>query len=420
MITAFKQLLYYSYRYPLSIVLTILLCCNLLGVIGSVPTILIICTNILVTSMFLLHGGRIDYFIVLFIAYLPIELLLSNPDSRFHSWERMIAFVIMLSSMSPLVQSEYARYFRIKTLNLIVVIIVLASIGSFFCYFLGINFMTRSNASVLMEKAGNFGGLFSHSMKLAPMASLATLFLIYKGFTEKNKWIFCIAAICACSVLFSASRGAFVAMLVGILFLMYRYSDNKEHFLKIIITSMILIAITYPIWDGAMTGLEQKQSGNVIRGGTFSSRAVKWMNRINEFESSPIWGVGFSSISPNVHEYWDKKTGTVEPGTSWLAILSMTGVIGFIFFMRFFWKAYSIVKTEAKNRCIILYSFLIFFSVHLLTEGYIFAAGNPVCIIFWLILSCCYDMYYENNDNDSGKSMEFDKESYNYFNYLSL
>lgn len=375
----------------------LLISTNLLGGIWGVPTAIIGAISCLIFFLILLRGATIDIFMAAFLLYLPIELLLAQPDYRFHSWERMGVFVVMMTSFSPLLQSEYARRFRRQALQLVIFIIVICSIASFFAYFLGINLMIRNNSNEYIGLAGHFAGLFDHSMKLGPMASLASLFLMYKGFISQKKWLFLLSALCACAVLFSASRGSFIGLLVSTCFLMYKYSRNKAQLIKILITTFVLLVITYPIWSGAMEGLEQKQANNVAKGGTLLSRSLKWRCRINEFISSPIWGVGFSSINPNGPEYWNKTTGVIEPGTSWLAILSMTGMLGFILFMKIYLRAYNLVKKTMNDRSIILYSFVIFFSVHLIIEGYIFAAGNPVCIIFWLIIGCCSDM---QNDSE--------------------
>lgn len=396
-----KQLL----RNPLAVIFILFISSNLLGDINGIPTIANVAIGCFIAFFILTKGGNIDICMMTFILYLPIELLLAQPDPRFHSWERLGLFVAMMASISPLLQSEYARAFRLYALQFFIFIIVVASIGSFFAYFLGINMMVRNNSSDYIGIAGHFGGLFNHSMKLGPMASLASLFLIYKGFITKKNWIFFLAALCACAVLLSASRGSFIGLIIGAYFLMYRYSEDKRHLIKILITTLLLLAITYPIWNGTMTGLAQKQAGNVEMGGTLHSRSLKWYCRIREFISNPIWGVGFSSIDPNTPEYWNKQTGIIEPGTSWLAILSMTGLLGFILFMRIYWKAYTLVKETINNRGIILYTFLVFFAVHFITEGYVFAAGNPVCIIFWLLLACCCDMQYDDIESCEDNSI---------------
>lgn len=387
----------FFFNIPLAVIFALLICGNLIGLTSGVPSIITAGTSVCIAFFYLRRGGNIDYPMLLFLIYLPIELLLANPDFRFHSWERMAMFSMMMVSVSPLVQSEYARRFRLHILQILIIVIVAASICSFFCYFMGVNLMFRNNTNEYMGIAGHFGGLFNHSMKLGPMASLASMFLTYKAFVTKRKWLFVLSSICACAVLFSASRGSFVALIGGTIFLMYKYSKDRSHLMRIILTTIVLLAITYPVWSEAMAGLEKKQADNVRMGGTFTSRTAKWINRISEFKSSPLWGIGFSSIDPNTHEYWNKAKGIIEPGTSWLSILSMLGMVGFTLFMIIFKKAYTSVLNSTNNHCILLYSFLIFFSIHMITEGYIFAAGNPVCIFFWLLLACCYDTKYIEN-----------------------
>lgn len=397
----FRQTLIQYIKQPLVMVFSLLICCNLFGFVSGIPTIAIAIVSLCIAFIYLLKNGNFDFAMLMFLLYLPLELLLANPDSRFHSWERMVVFVIMMISVSPLIQSKFARSFRYQIFQFLLTLIVIASIISFFCYFFGINFMIRNNTNVY-EKAGLFGGLFSHSMILGPMASLASLLFTYKAFIMNKKWLFVLSSICACAVLFSASRGSFVALIIATMFLIYKYADNKQQLLKIYITSIVALALTYPVWNKAMSGLEQKQAGNISKGSMFSSRESKWTNRIDEFASSPLWGVGFSSINPNANEYWNKKEGKIEPGSSWLSICSMLGLLGLILIMNVFVRAYKHLFYSNEKYKILLLSYLAYFCIHMLIEGYVFAAGSPICVFFWLLIGCCYDNKYlsEEEIND--------------------
>lgn len=367
---------------------------NLFGGIVNIPSVYICLISVIIFFSYINYGANIDLFVLLIIIYLPLELLLANPDERFKSWQRLIMFILVLLSISPLIQNDYARKFRRLLLTFLIYIVVFASIASFFTYFLGINLMVRNNTNEYLGIAGHYGGLYDHSMKLGPMAAISTIFLLYKGLVTNNKWLYLLSSFCAIAVLFSASRGSFVAMIIASVFVFVKYSSNSQHLIRILMVSVMLITISYPVWNGAMEGLEQKQSANIKSGGTFNSRLTKWNQRVAEFSSSPLYGVGFCSIDPKSKEYWSKTTGTIEPGSSLLSIFSMTGVIGAILFSLFFYRSYIHVSASKNDYGNILIVMCIFFSIHMLSEGYIFAAGNPICIFFWLLIGCCYDMKY--------------------------
>ena len=98
-------------------------------------------------------------------------------------------------------------------------------------------------------------------------------------------------------------------------------------------------------------------------GGTFSSRESLWMARIAEIKSHPLTGVGFCCVDPRLTPV-NTQTGVIEPGSSWLAIFSMTGILGFLSFIIVFYKtfhhAYSLSsQTESAMFC----GCLIFFAI---------------------------------------------------------
>ncbi|MDP2455208.1 MULTISPECIES: hypothetical protein [unclassified Kaistella] len=85
---------------------------------------------------------------------------------------------------------------------------------------------------------------------------------------------------------------------------------------------------------------------------------------------------------------FDSDSGKVEPGSSWLALLSMTGIAGFILIVFIFLSAL-IYLFKNKNDYIIsgiLGSLLLFFMIHMSAEGYILAAGSLLFFYIWLLL----------------------------------
>ena len=118
----------------------------------------------------------------------------------------------------------------------------------------------------------------------------------------------------------------------------------------------------------------------------------------NEQVNNIINGVQVAFIIPVTNkDVYNPLTGTIEPGTSWLAVLSMTGIIGFILFLSIFITCFK--QSLSNQYSIQLTGLLAFFAVHLLVEGYVFAASNHVCYMFWLILGCSFD--YKNHKDDN-------------------
>ena len=136
----------------------------------------------------------------------------------------------------------------------------------------------------------------------------------------------------------------------------------------------------------------------------YDSRSILFANRIRELKESPFWGVGFSSIKYG-HV---RDSGTIEPGSSWLAILSMTGIIGFSIFMRIIVDCIKGMGSNngIKQKNALLIGVFVFFVCHMFFEGYVFAANSTFFFILWTLIGVSIDGLYQDNAQ------------INYFRYL--
>lgn len=240
---------------------------------------------------------------------------------------------------------------------------------------------------------GHFSGLTNHSMLLGPISAIAGILLFDRYLKSKNRKLLLLLIPCIGSLFFAASRGALIGFVIAIVSMLYYVSKNKKSFLKRILGITILLAVSFPLWQSFTTDISNKQAGRVQEGGTFDSRTTKVEARWDEFVKNPIFGVGFASIDPHGKDYYDRVTGTIEPGTSWLTVLSMLGIIGFLLFVNICKKAFINVK---EKRDLFLLGVLTFFLIHFLVEGYIFGAGGPLCSIAWLAIANAYDSKIKN------------------------
>lgn len=335
-----------------------------------------------------------------------LSLLLNNVNPVFHAYERLMLFTLLLLSFSPLLQSDCAREFRAKVFVMVLWGAVLISVISFFCYFLGINYMKIEGGSYLLNKAGTFGGITTQSMALGPISGIATLFMTYQALETSKKIYWLCAALCAASVLFAASRSAFIATVIGELAIVYTYSSSKTVVLKKIVPIVLILCVSYPLWNSALDGLQKKNHSELSNGIDIASRANKWDSRLEEFKDSPLIGIGFVTVSER--DYYDVNTGIIEPGSSWLATLSMTGILGFIVFCGMYFRGiHRTLKNQIKaNRmvgCI-----LILLGIHMIAEGHIFSAGAFLCFMVWITIGVATDSRDIDIQDLLPKSMFFD------------
>lgn len=349
--------------------------------------------------------GQFDSLTLFFLLYIPISLLLSDPNPIFNSWMRYGLFSLLLFCVSPLIKAEKAVVFRWQVMRWTLIISLILGVGSFVAYFVGINYMRSvwniSGLEVCPGSAGLFGGLTIHSMLLAPISGIGAITATYIAFTRKNKKYWILVIMCLGALLFSASRTSLLATISGELAMIYYYSERKSAMVKRIAAILFLAIISYPAWSDATEGINKKNNGDITSGINTDSRTLKWNARIEEWKDSPIYGIGFAAVSDRDEIGYN---GIVEPGSSWLALLSMTGIIGFGLFLAIFIRA--IKRTLMTNTPIgaLIGGILVMSGVHMVAEGYIHAGGSFNCFMVWLAIGCA--TYYNPEEEQENYATE--------------
>lgn len=338
---------------------------------------------------------KISKLYVLFILYLIFNIFITDPPFFFFPKLRLLLFVLVLLSASPLIESEKLRFFRFSIFKLLMYFCIPLTLLSFLGYFLGINFFNKNGFEEYTLYEGSFAGLFRHSMLLGPVAGITTLFLLW--YALKRNRIFWIFAVCAFgAILFSASRAALYSTLGGGIILFLYTANNKKKGIGTCIIIGIIALISYPLWQSALGGIQAKNNRG-YNDEIFDSRQEKFDFRIQEISENIIFGVGFASVDPKIDDSFMIETGTIEPGSSWLAITSMTGLIGIAFFLLIYLIAFNNVFNSISVYKSLFLSLLAFYVIHLIVEGYAYAGGSILCYIFWLTIGVSSDLKYIEN-----------------------
>lgn len=340
----------------------------------------------------MMHKGIVaNLRIIIFLAVCALSLVVNNTPAYFNAWARLGVYVLVLFVVSPMVSNSSVNKKRRKILTYFMDVCIILSILSFFCYFLGINLFVRKG-NVLEIGVGTFSGLMNHSMKLGPIAGLSSVVLLSYCLFEENKRkrniyigaIFC----CLGSCMLSSSRIAVGAAVVSCMFVLFqRYRANLTKFTTVLLLIVAIGGLTFPIWGGLTGMLMEKQQRNIELGESMMySRRNKIKARILEFKSSPIIGIGFATVNPELDKV-DFTDGQIEPGSSWLAILSMTGLLGLASFLLI--CAFAFKKIKSQNNTIFscaLSGMFVYYLIHFAAEGYIMAPRSILNMLFWLIL----------------------------------
>lgn len=346
-------------------------------------------------------GVKFNLRIILFLIILYINVLLLPIDPIFKSGQRLLFYTVILYVFSPLLKTKKAIIFRHFLFKYLIIGLIPLVLGSLICFFLGINLMAYNRGELTdgqIEAFSDFeinGGLFSglliHSMILGPVAAiLSIIFFAYYTKHKNNIWLV-MFLISSFSVIVSASRSAVLALILPILYLLLKENNKFYYFRKFIIVGCLGMVFLSPYIERAATGIINKQKTRIeARNGKINSRDNKFQARINEFIESPILGIGFASIDKR-YDVYNPSNGNIEPGTSHLAVLSMTGLFGFILYIIILSKAYYSVNYLRNYRGSILSGLFICFILHMFFEGYIFGSGSFLCAFFWLVISQCYE-----------------------------
>ncbi len=347
--------------------------------------------------VFYRKGIHINLLMLLVVLSAAISLILNDYDEKFSPVFRLYAWIMLIATVGPLIYNADLVRFRYKLLEGFMVVFMWMGAISFLYWLVGLHSLGR----------GHFAGLFNHSMLLAPFASMGALYAFYKFInapkrSKKRLLFFTLFMFGSMSVLLSSSRIAFIAyMLAFFVYLIFNNFPYRRILMVVVLT--LTIAISSQMSDSESEGGHSDSSsvsGGLVNRGMTNTRDVLWANRLIEFKSSPLYGVGFATQDESIitldkmyyNIEFSSKSGRLETGSGYLMILSMTGLLGAIsmillftkiFISRNFWRRVTIEESYK----LALY---VFFSVHFIAEGYIYSSGSPLSFIFWLLVGATF------------------------------
>lgn len=331
--------------------------------------------------------------LLLFLLYVPLNILVTHPAPVFKSWERYILFITLLISVSPLLIGRRTAILRMSIFKILIFSCAVLGVGSFICRFIGINYGTNELQTNLFA-VGTFGGLCNHSMLLGPIAGVGVIYMTKLAYQTRKKMYYVFALMCLFAVMFSASRAALIGTISGLVVMLYKQSGSAGRFMKGAVAFTLIASLTFTLWGSALDDVIAKNDANIAGGGFTSSRTNKWMMRVEEFKNNPVLGVGFVAVdlrSAMAASDADMERGVVETGSSWLCILSMTGLIGALLLIPIFFSAFRTAWNKKTEMSPIILGILTMFYIHMIAEGYVLAGGSFLAFTVWLTVGLAYD-----------------------------
>lgn len=339
-----------------------------------------------------MRGGLIvsGYWLPFLLAIL-VSVWVNDIPAFFKTTFRVIAFFAIVFTVGPFFDntrlSVLRRVLFIHSLTAIRWIVLL----SLLAWIIGLN--------IVMGYSG-FCGLTNHSMLIGPVASLSLLYALYRFHLEKSgsgrRSV--EAVVCLCSlfvILLAGSRSALGASLLSLVFFYSRmYRRRAMQILKVFMVCVTLAVLTFKIWEPYTERLRSKMEYGKASGSITYTRDILWQDRLREFNAYPIFGVGFASYNLEYARSGtglNRISGTVEPGSAWLFLLSSMGIVGFFSLLLpvgyYMWILYKEDSTGMNGG--VLSAMLFLLTVHMFFEGYVTASGSYLCFFLWLLLSEC-------------------------------
>ena len=300
---------------------------------------------------------------------------------------RLAIFTTILYISLPSSSLKWHQY-KIKLLYCIFVGFGIATLINFYAKLRGINMIVQDEFSRAIGRVAEFSGFANYAMWTSCAAAMSTLFFVSMAFRNslRNKNLrylcFIMILISLYITLISASRSAFFLSLLCSLVIIILQSPKSSYFIRNIIIIGITSFFFTPFLMKNSGAMMHKKNGLEITVEN-TSRDALWSQRIAEFKSSPIFGIGFAAhgIGKN------KQVGRNESGGSFISVLAQTGIIGFTLVILIWFSAIIPPNKIGKNsNTILLYSSFIFMSIHSIIEGYMFQAGWYMCLIIWLVV----------------------------------
>lgn len=301
---------------------------------------------------------------------------------------RLVLFSFILILACPIYSSLRWHLYKKKIMKNLFIGFIGVVVINLYAKFTGFNLRALVKGwDDLTDK--QFSGYCDQPMWLAAAAAVSTIFCAYLVFVQEKKkrmqQYFNISLL-LCSIyitMISGSRSAFLAAMGATCVVLYLLVKNKGRLIKYVISAAAVTLVLSPIFldrktFGAMMAKQEYQE-EVGR----TSRDEIWSDRMAEFKSSPLIGVGFGAHGVGM----EKEVSRVETGGGWISILAQTGILGLILALSIILKAFTPIRMiRQDNSIMVIYAAYFFFIVHSIVEGYMFQGGWYLCLIFWMVI----------------------------------
>ncbi len=375
--------------------LVILMCLrHAVGVAIPLPFVSLLSLAVFLTS----HPRRtsLNKPLACFVAIYGLSLLLHLAPEPWLRTQRFLAFLIGMLCFSPLLTSDSLAKTRLR-ISAITYYVLSAMVFLSFLVWLA-SFIQFGEDGIWKSGIHNYGfcGIFKMGMVLSPVSAIIAItaaFLLLEGKSKIKPFL--NGLILFTGIIMCVAGGSRIAS-VGLFLSLASLLIIKRHVLAQMLHSRLAIAMalsgTILLIASSPYALSVIRHKNMIgesHGSLFYSRERLWHDRIEEFASSPLTGIGYANEFPS-----ERNKGSlteIEPGSSWLALMSYGGLVGLGCFLWFSSSlARMLYRIRDDGRFPICLAILLFLVINAFTEGWLMFAGSIIFPVFWLATSAVW------------------------------
>lgn len=426
---------------------------------APIPLVLVSVLSLAMVACGLQKHSRISAATVVFIAVYLGSLLLNLQPATGIRLQRFAAFAIGMLAFSPLITNDKLSALRNNVIQFLVITLAVMVWISLPLWI----YATIKQISIFDNRFYYYGfrGIFVMGMTLAPATVVVALaaadMSIKEGVTRHLRilaFATCLVALILCVA--AGSRACLLGLLAASALLGYlrrkricaicHRTVKAKYAIGAIAILILLAALPFSI-----KVLSAKMELASMHNSIFSSREYIWQARWTEFKASPIIGIGYAREFPkaadadtNIHGTTTADLTKIEPGSSYLSLLSYGGILGATSFL---WVLWSVLGPYIKKKTTTVpllpenannpentspsskpgdpvdsgnsidsinyidsgnsinsigsgnsigsynsdraldWSLLLFLAINAITEGWLFYAGSLLFPIFWITLS---------------------------------
>lgn len=325
-----------------------------------------------------------------FLLACVMSVLLNTILPVFKAPFRLFAYTILIFAVTPVLFSKQKAVMCFKFLQYTCLLLVGVGFMNYYMYQAGILELQEGNRVF----AGTIGTNYLGMLCSIGILYMGSLLLYHKALLKKQIFLFAglLIGLLLC-LLLSSSRNSIVSIIISTLVMIYIQKKGKwGKALVLFVVLAIVIIVTFPFWEEYIVGIIDKQDGNT-ESFNMRSREGSWEIRWKEFVSSPIFGIGFASVSNPTT--FSLATGIVETTTGWGGLVSQLGLMGGIPFFLLTYKNMKYLLTRKDGRYVhcLLGALLTFFCINSIGEGYITTVGCQFTVYFLLVQGIVYTLH---------------------------